>query len=378
MIREDRLFDALDAGYIVINAEHKVILWNKWMERHSGIQKDKALGQDFTKVFPTIPVERFLEAVTDCIDTGLSSIMSDRFNKSALPLFVDKIQTKRIDQRILISRFRGTDNEKLCLVQITDLTVANQREQYLMDQSSLLQSKNIEIEHQNKMASLGRMASGIVHEINNPISIIKGFEYSFTKMMKSEQVDKDKLKEMFDKIQQMAERVSHIIKGLKVIAHKDNFEFDQVVPLRQIINESVELSQVKLEKTPIVLHVEEIPEKFEVFCDSVQISQIIINLVSNAIDEIENKEKPWINISCHENGKYYDIRITDCGKGIPKEMQKNIFDPFYTSKKQGKGTGLGLSISQKIAEAHKGSLFIDNEAPNTTFVLRLFKAIYWS
>ena len=109
----------------------------------------------------------------------------------------------------------------------------------------------------------------------------------------------------------------------------------------------------------------------ELLCDRVQISQIIINLVSNAIDAISLLDEKWVEIKLEYTEKFCEIRVIDSGGGLSPEIQDKIFDPFFTSKSVGKGTGLGLSVSVSIADAHSGKLFVDNDYKNTCFCLRL-------
>ena len=100
-------------------------------------------------------------------------------------------------------------------------------------------------------------------------------------------------------------------------------------------------------------------------------SQVILNLLNNAFDAIENKDEKWVEVQTLQNKNWVEIRVSDCGHGIPKEIQDKILQPFFTTKEVGKGTGLGLSISKGIIESHGGDLTIDNEAKNTTFVARI-------
>lgn len=377
MYAEYELIDKIDSGIIILDSGFEIIFWNAWMENKSGINRENTKGKKLNSLFSSEISSRLVDSIMLAINNGQSSILSDRFNKDLLPLMKDLSSNEIIDQKIKVSRVRTTNNLKHCLIQVFDVTTANQRESYLSQQNKIVKEQIKEIEHSNKLASLGRMASGIVHEINNPVAIIKGYDMAYEIMRKRGQFDQDKIDDMMKKIQQMADRISNIIKGLKIIAHKDTYEFNQLVPIKNIIDESIELSKPKIETTNVIVESDSIHLNYEIWCDPIQISQIIINLISNSIDAISEYPNPWIYISVKTNDKFYEIRVMDCGKGIPPHIVTQIFDPFYTSKKVGKGTGLGLSISQKIAEAHKGELYVDTNAPNTTFVLRLIQSKYW-
>ena len=108
-----------------------------------------------------------------------------------------------------------------------------------------------------------------------------------------------------------------------------------------------------------------------IFCRHVQISQVFLNLFSNSYDAVEHLSERWIQIDCAKNENFLILRIIDSGSGIPNEIQEKIFQPFYTTKEIGRGTGLGLSISNTIINNHKGKFTIDNNFPNTCFIVSL-------
>jgi C4-dicarboxylate-specific signal transduction histidine kinase len=378
MFNSNDLIDKIDCGIIIIDKDFNIINWNEWLIIKTHIKRNDVINKNLNIVFENKISDKLIKCLNDSIKSGLSSVLTDRSKKAFLPLYKDILKKELLEQKIKITRIKNLEGQINCLIQIFDVTATNQKELFLIEQVKTVAQQTSELEHSNKLASLGRMASGIVHEINNPISVIKGYEMTYQIQRSKGAIDPTKMDEMMKKIQTMADRISHIIKGLKIIAHKDTFDFNQLVKLKTIIDESIELSKPKIEKSNVIVESEEINPDFEIWCDSIQISQIIINLISNAIDAISENPNPWIYISVLPNNNFYEIRVTDCGKGIPPEIVKQIWDPFFTSKRVGKGTGLGLSISQKIAEAHKGLLYVEENANNTTFVLKLVQAKYWA
>lgn len=366
-----QILNKLDYGIIIYDVNENIAFINQWI---SDRVPKKLLPEEVFKYLKEGASQRLKEIVSENIKSGKAAIISDRFLKHTYPLLQNN---RAIQQKVKITRIRSTENQLFSLLQVFDVTLANQRETYLIEQNKKIETTTKELEHLNKIASLGRMASGIVHEINNPIAIIRGYELIYSTLKKNNALTPEKYEEMHVKIQQMAERIQHIIKGLKIIAHKDNCEFNSLVSIQYLIKESIELSALKIKESAVSIEFEELNPDVEVWGDHVQLSQIIINLISNAIDAINHLSSPWIYIFCKREDKFIKIYVKDCGNGIPKEAVEKIFDPFYTSKKVGKGTGLGLSISQKIAEAHKGELYVDTSEPNTTFVLKLIDSKHW-
>jgi signal transduction histidine kinase len=107
-------------------------------------------------------------------------------------------------------------------------------------------------------------------------------------------------------------------------------------------------------------------------CQEVQISQVLLNLIQNAVDAIEAQTtKKWIKLEILPVSNTCQIRVTDSGLGIPISLQDKILQPFFTTKDIGKGTGLGLSISSSIVREHGGQFFYDKDSPNTSFVIEI-------
>ena len=124
----------------------------------------------------------------------------------------------------------------------------------------------------------------------------------------------------------------------------------------------------------IELIVQQVHASVYIECRSVQMVQILVNLINNSHDAIENLEDRWIRLEAVDYGEFIELAVVDSGPGIPFEIQQKVMQPFFTTKEVGKGTGLGLSIARGIAQSHKGTLSIDNNCPNTRIVMTLPKS----
>jgi signal transduction histidine kinase len=234
-------------------------------------------------------------------------------------------------------------------------------------QSQLVQS--------SKMASLGEMASGIAHEINNPLTIIK---LAATQLQKNVETDPNASPSSINcilKIDSTVDRISKIIQGLRAFSRdgKDD-KFEKVI-LGELVEDILSFCSERLKHHSIKLIKENISSEMIFEARQIEISQVILNLLNNAFDanDTESISDKWIKISAADSKDFLDIRITDSGKGIAPELQAKIFQPFFTSKEIGKGTGLGLSLSMTIVKNHNGDLFLDTANKNTSFVVRLPK-----
>lgn len=221
-----------------------------------------------------------------------------------------------------------------------------------------------------KMASLGEMAGGIAHEINNPLTIIMGLAGIVKKRIQIKNVDLDVVKEDLKKIEQTVERISKIINGLRSFSR--NAEGDLKIPVKisKIVEESLDLCREKFKNHSIELRLNFNSDAI-VNCRPSQISQVIMNLLSNAHDAVATLSEKWVSVDISMTESTISIAVTDSGNGISKEIVDKIMQPFYTTKAVGKGTGLGLSISKGIIDGHQGRLDYDSLSKNTRFVIEL-------
>lgn len=123
----------------------------------------------------------------------------------------------------------------------------------------------------------------------------------------------------------------------------------------------------------VELLISPIPPEWTSSCRAAQVSQVILNLLSNAFDAVSESERPWVRVDIAEEAERFVISVTDSGTGVPESIREKMMVPFFTTKPPGKGTGLGLGISRNIMQALGGDLSYKAEAPNTTFVVQLPK-----
>ena len=214
-----------------------------------------------------------------------------------------------------------------------------------------------------RMTSLGEMANGVAHEINNPLSVI---DHTVEKISRTHKMD---MKSM-EIIQKSIRRITNIIHGLRNYGRDGDKDPKEIVDVKKALQNTLELYSSRAKEEGIVLILES-NDHHQVEAIHTQVSQILMNLMQNSFHAVHGAEKKWIALKSYQNGADVVIEVTDSGPGIDKSLKDIIFDPFYTTKGSGEGTGLGLSVSRKMAENNGGSLILDTTSTETKFVLRL-------
>jgi two-component system NtrC family sensor kinase len=224
-----------------------------------------------------------------------------------------------------------------------------------------------------KLASLGQMAGDIAHEINNPLTIIDGNAMMIEKDLRKDQIDRDKLENHVLKIRDTVKRISMIVIGLKNLTRKEVKSSKTQTSLKDVFDDVLGVVKEKLMSHGVSLAFNSSNPYLtkKVLCDRIMLSQTLVNLINNSFYEVQKLEEQWIKIEVLFEDHTIQIVVTDSGKGIPKDIQSKIFDPFYTTKPVGEGTGLGLSIAAKTLLNHGGTLEINSNCINTQLVLTL-------
>ncbi|BCB97282.1 hypothetical protein JZK55_22040 [Dissulfurispira thermophila] len=221
-----------------------------------------------------------------------------------------------------------------------------------------------------KLASLGRMAAGVAHELNSPLTGIVTFAHLMMKRIPPENTqDAEDLKVIIDQ----AERCSKIVRGLLGFSRKTASEKADI-DINTLIENILSMVRNQAKFYNIVFDVQLDKTIPAVSVDPNQIQQVFLNLLINAADAMEEKGKITIASRMITDGdsRFVEIEFTDTGPGIPEDIKGRIFEPFFTTKPAGKGTGLGLAVSYGIIKKHDGQIFVKSEqGRGASFFIRL-------
>ncbi len=239
-----------------------------------------------------------------------------------------------------------------------------------------LQKAEAQLIQSSKLASLGTLASGVAHELNQPLAIIRAIAQQNLETLDSIPTPQliSQLHEDLQIIHRQTVRMSQIIQHLRAFSRKPREEFEPV-NLNEVAQNALILLREQLRQRGITLienYADDLPP---VLGEANSLEQIVINLLTNARDALEGRDDGQITIQTglYDDGRrvYAELRVRDNGLGVPPDIRSQIFDPFFTTKDPNKGTGLGLAISLEIAQKHGGLLTLGETERGAEFVLRI-------
>ncbi len=236
----------------------------------------------------------------------------------------------------------------------------------------LIKSQQVKIIESSKHQAIGEIASGIAHEINNPLAIISmSIERLDLKAGMFDSMDSIEVQKITTRVLKTVDRITKVVKGFLNYSRGESLERESV-SVKLIMSIALDLYQMKLNEHNIDLMINNDNMDTELTCNPTQIAQVLINLIKNATHAISNLDNKWIRIEVNDLGGHVEISIEDSGSGMTEKLKEDILKPFFTTKGFGDGTGLGLSISQTILDDHNGELSIITK-PNTKFIIKLPK-----
>jgi two-component system sensor histidine kinase HydH len=224
-----------------------------------------------------------------------------------------------------------------------------------------IQELKREIERSQRLASLGKLAAGIAHEIRNPLSSIKGFATFFNERFKDMPEYQSTAKIMIQEVDRLNRVITQLLefaRPLEVIK--------KPVSIRPLIQLSLKIIEREAQSKNIRITTKFSPEINEVHIDQDRFNQVLLNLYLNAVEAMEDGGVLSVALSREDDTQKVRITVSDTGAGIKKEDMVHIFDPYFTTKQS--GTGLGLAIVHKIIESHKGEVKIESEFGKGTTV----------
>lgn len=293
--------------------------------------------------------ERCRLAATSCTETHQSFRLRLRLAHQK-ETWLEVIGRAEIDQMGHLKSLSGTCQD------ISELVNAEKKLE--IERSKSLQSA--------KLASLGEMSAGVAHEINNPLTIISAGLKVLTRLRE----DEPKFHEKIQNMKKAIERISKIVLSLRRFSRSANLSDRVWVSLANLVEEVREIAGLRAQRKGVQLQFEGDLEA-QIFCNAIEIEQVLINLLNNGIDACANQENGLVRLLVEQGSFDVRVKIIDSGPGFGPEARERLFQPFYTTKEVGDGTGLGLSIVKGILDSHQAEISLnENHSEPTTFTLK--------
>ena len=337
------VLESMDAGIVVLDLEGRVARWNRAMENLSGRRREAAAGKLLSEVLPG----GFADALAGSLDGSPNEDISHIYK---LHLPTESGRSSMVN--VSVAPFQWGSGERLGHVLILeDITARVRLEEQL--------------QHSEKMASIGLLAAGVAHEVNTPLAGIS----SYTQLLRAEFAAEDPKSPLLEKIEKQTFRAAKIINNLLNFSRAGSADLGPI-DVNRVLGDVLSLVEHQLDAAHIKVRRELHAELPPVRGNENKIQQVFFNLVLNARDAMPRGG--WLTVKTDADQDGVTIEVADTGHGISKEDVKRIYDPFFTTKGIGRGTGLGLSVTYGILQEHGGAIFVDS-APGkgTTFTVTL-------
>lgn len=367
------LLNSLNIGIMIVDKNGRIGFLNRWLEKRLGDIEMIHSGVPLSDVFNLSEYPRLRDAIEQASKHARATMISEKLNPLPFQLRSGKTQ---LSYNLCVTPLSlNGDDDKSVMIQFLDITQVKTRENYLRKKQVEMDQQRELSFNQERLASLGQLTSSIAHEINNPLMILQSGNYILNKQLKKETINIAACEKIIVENEATIKRITNLIDGIRNLSRNPSSDDFEMTSLKTIFDDLVPVFNNLFKGNNIDLRVDINDPlcNLEVPLLRVLISQVFINLLNNSIYEIQKQETPWIEIKFEEDSDHLLISFTDSGSGIPKEIQEKIFLPFFTTKDIGKGTGLGLSTIAKIIENHNGKLWVDNDCPNTRFMIQFPK-----
>ena len=234
---------------------------------------------------------------------------------------------------------------------------------------SHIQELQAELAHVARLTTMGQMASAIAHELNQPLTAVRNYAGALGRMLANPDADPARAGEIVERIRQQTTRAGEVIRRLREhVAKRDTTRRRE--DINSVVAEAVELGLVGTQQRGVHTSIELDPAVGSAMLDRIQIGQVIINLMRNAVEAMEASATRELTVSTRSIPGAVEIAVADTGSGLAPEVAQRLFQPFVTSKAS--GLGLGLSICHELIEAHEGTLSASPRVTGgTVFVVTL-------
>lgn len=358
-----QILNAINEGVIALDSHGRITRLNPAATAITGWSESECLGQKlydlglFGQGQTRLAEQQTLPFRSYYMGMAAQSYMETICRKSGRPFYVAMNCSPRPDGG--------------AVVVLRDISEWIESEETLRATREQLELQRQHMAHMERLNTTGEMAAGIAHEVNQPLTAIANYSRVAERLLTSQPLDKERLSELLEKIDVQACRASDVIAQVRGYVKKPQSGKSLVNP-NKVAQDVIALAEVDTRANDVPVHFSSTLDGVELLVDEVQIQQVVLNLIRNAIDAMNDvaDDKKEIMVTVEKQSNSVMFKIMDYGVGISAETEANMFNPFYTTKAD--GMGIGLSVCQSLIQAHGGELgFYRNPERGVTFFFSL-------
>ncbi len=222
-----------------------------------------------------------------------------------------------------------------------------------------------------RLNSLAGIASGLAHEINNPLMIISGYAQQLFDLAEKGTLTQERILYTSKKLVETAARCHRIIESLRTFARDGSRDAFHGCSVNDWVGATISLCQEKFQALGVSLIWEPLAVDLSFEGRRIQLIQALFNILINACEAAVHHAKPQVEVACHQEGNFLELRIKDNGPGIHESFRVQVFEPFFTTKDQSRSVGIGLSTAKGVVEVHHGLLTFTSQPGATCFQIRI-------
>jgi two-component system sensor kinase FixL len=341
--------DSLPLLIAFIDKDQRYLFCNRAYETWHGVSREEIAGRPITEVQD----QAVYDVIRPHLERALAGEEVDYEGKGVFP----RLGLRHF--RAIYVPHRAADGTVLgCFAAVTDITQRKRAEEALREREIRLQDLQRQLEHVSRLSAMGQLSSALAHELNQPLTAIMNYIQAARRLMEANDgVSSAKVEEMLDKSIDQSGRAGDVIRRLRGLFERGETE-PSLESINEVVQDAASLALVDAEAHNITYRLTLRDGLPAVMIDKIQIQQVVLNLVRNAVEALEGSERRDLEIeTAGAAGGNVEVDVRDTGPGLPAEVEKSLFEPFVTTKEN--STGVGLSISHRIVEAHGGRLWAE-------------------